>query len=54
MLRHWPILASLLIAVSCSIEDPDAGKGLLVLSPGTRANFAQYMGQDAPLYFRGD
>jgi hypothetical protein len=51
MLRRWSLLASLSIAAACSLEDPEAGKGLIVLSPGTKAHLEEYMGRNAPLYF---
>ena len=51
MLRRLSILGSLLIGASCSLEDPETGKGTIVLSPNTRANLETYMGRDAPLYF---
>jgi hypothetical protein len=40
-----------LIGVSCSLEDSEAGKGLIVLGPNTRASLEEYMGRNAPLYF---
>ena len=51
MLRRWSLLASLSIATACSRDDPEAGKGLIVLSPGTKAHLEEYMGRNAPLYF---
>ena len=51
MLRRLLIFTSLLIGVSCSLQDPDTGKGLIILSPGTKASLDEYMGRDAPLYF---
>ena len=51
MVRYWSIVGLLLICVSCSLEDSEAGKGLIVLSPNTRANLQEYMGRDAPLLF---
>ena len=51
MFRRWLVLATLLIGVSCSLEDPDAGKGPITLSPGAKASLEEYMGRDAPLYF---
>lgn len=51
MLRRLSIIAVLSFGVSCSLEDPEAGKGPIVLSPATRANLEEYMGRNAPLYF---
>lgn len=46
------MIALLLIGVSCSaLEDPEAGKGPITLSPGVSASLEEYMGRDAPLYF---
>lgn len=51
MLQRLSMIALLLIGVSCSLEDPEAGKGAITLSPGVRASLEEYMGRDAPLYF---
>jgi hypothetical protein len=51
MFRTLSMVALLLIGASCSLEDPEAGKGTIVLSPGVRASLEEYMGLEAPLYF---
>ena len=52
MRRRLSMIALLLIGVSCSaLEDPEAGKGPITLSPGVSASLEEYMGRDAPLYF---